>query len=866
MPTRPVSTSAPTSRPAAGRYRSRRGRRSSRNLGNSLFPAGGTVADTFRFAINPPMREQIQPVFPDLVVELAGGLNPACPTRPCPQAIDVQDPGVLVVNYRHEPTALRIYDNRKIGPDGKLGMQADGKAGDLAFALQSRTDRAFVIDGTGPVSFAADRKVLNRQPPAGANINGTLFPPPINAAGVAAGDPFTPMIRSYMGDEVRVKMQAGGHEEEHNATIYGMKWLQTGSGHGKGPNSGWRNAQAGGISEQFTLDTPVVPSAINVPGASTDFFYSMDAGNDGWWSGMWGVFRAYNANRADLFRLPTTRVPILVSNPLDFRLGTVCPRTAPLRTYDISAVLANTALTNAFGVTIPGNDNPIDNVGGPLTGSGTLVYNHRAAVVGGQTIPADVAGEAPLVLPTHLGPIHDPTAILYVHTADLNANGTLIAGRPVEPVVIRAAAGDCIRVTLRNRLPGAALGNTTGRSVVPDLPTYSTIQGVTKRDRFDPEGSTQFNSNLFRPSAYVGLNPQLVAFDVNFDGGTLVGANPESTIVSGLTGRPIIAPGTTTTYNWYAGDIKPTPQGTLLTRLTATPVEFGGANLIPADKIKQGAKSMVGALAIEPAGATWTEDLTVFDHQTGAGTGRATRTQAKVNNDAFRSFSLVMTKGLTQYYADGTPVEHMNGEGVGIPEDSQEASAMALNYGVEPMWFRFGLVPQAPFGGAGCGPGCYGGVPNAGDAYSNALGLPIGPDAAGNVLTGAAMGDPVTPVFQAVADRPARIHLTAPFGTTRGSTFSLHGHSWQRDPYVCPGESRNTLTGACNMATVGSRAIGENPQGFEQGGQESFNAPSHFEVVLRKAGGAGAVPGDYLFRDHASFGNASGLWGILRVQ
>ncbi len=176
------------------------------------------------------------------------------------------------------------------------------------------------------------------------------------------------MIRSYMGDEVRVKMQAGGHEEEHNATIYGMKWLQTGSGHGKGPNSGWRNAQAGGISEQFTLDAPVVPSALNVPGASTDFFYSMDAGNDGWWSGMWGVFRAYNANRADLFRLPTTRVPILVSNPLDFRLGTICPRTAPLRTYDISAVLANTALTNAFGVTIPANDNPIDNVGGPLNG------------------------------------------------------------------------------------------------------------------------------------------------------------------------------------------------------------------------------------------------------------------------------------------------------------------------------------------------------------------------------------------------------------------------------------------------------------------------------------------------------------------
>ncbi len=125
------------------------------------------------------MRLQINPVFPDLVVEtkVASRMRrQRLPTRPCPQAIDVQDPGLHVVNYRNEPIALRIYDNRKTGPDGKLGMQADGKAGDLAFALQSRTDRAFVIDGTGPVSFAADRKVLNRQPTAGANINGTLLP------------------------------------------------------------------------------------------------------------------------------------------------------------------------------------------------------------------------------------------------------------------------------------------------------------------------------------------------------------------------------------------------------------------------------------------------------------------------------------------------------------------------------------------------------------------------------------------------------------------------------------------------------------------------------------------------------------------
>ena len=36
----------------------------------------------------------------------------------------------------------------------------------------------------------------------------------------------------------------------------------------------------------------------------------------------------------------------------------------------------------------------------------------------------------------------------------------------------------------------------------------------------------------------------------------------------------------------------------------ATPVEFGGTNLLSADRIKQPQKGLFGALVIEPAGAT----------------------------------------------------------------------------------------------------------------------------------------------------------------------------------------------------------------------------------------------------------------------
>ena len=125
---------------------------------------------------------------------------------------------------------------------------------------------------------------------------------------------------------------------------------------------------------------------------------------------------------------------------------------------------------------------------------------------------------------------------------------------------------------------------------------------------------------------------------------------------------------------------------------------------------------------------------------------------------------------------------------------------------------------------------------------------------ANNICT----GDPETPVFSATAGKQARMHITNPHGTTRGSTFALHGHVWQRDPYICPGEARNSLTGACNMTSVGSRALGNNPIGFAQGGQESWNAVTHFDIVLPSAGGGNAIMGDYLARDRRSFGNAIG--------
>ncbi|HET9651296.1 MAG TPA: hypothetical protein VFP36_03865, partial [Usitatibacter sp.] len=805
------------------------------------FTGPPTISDTFRFAINPPARQQFAtPFLPNLTLEVVGGLIPDCPHRPCPQAISVQDPGMLVVNYRNEPVGLRVFDPNKMGPDGNPGMQADGVAGDLAYALATQ-----VTDDKNNVT-----PIVRRIPEMNkSDYQLSYTAKPLNAPTATLGnDPFTPMLRAYTGDLVRVKVQAGADEEEHSVSINGLKWLQAGSGNGRAPNSGWRNAQAAAISEQFTFSIPMAPVDDTVRFMDKrDYLYSIDTSVEGWWNGTWGVLRSYDNLMQDLFTLPSnTKVkPDRIANKKDF--NGVCPVTAPVVATNVVAILANDFLPKPAGVTIVPSDPGLatQHVGGPLNpDGGTLVYNSRNTVV------VDKAA-----------PLHDPTAILYVRATDLepvnpadpactptattpavaraSCKVRLKSGQKIEPLILRTNAGDCMQVTLYSRLP----------ALMPDLPTMGTMQGIVKRSRNVLNGganigATTFDNNLMRPSSQAGLHPQLVAMDVVQHDGMNVGINVNQTV------PPVSATGdvSSRTYRWYAGDISFTSPKQDTVSLIATPVEFGGSSLMPADKIKQGQKSMVGGLVVVPQGATIVEDP-----------GQHAQASLTFDNKTVRDFLVVMTKNLSTRYADGSPLEHLNGEGVGTPEDPQDNTSMALNYGIEPLWMRLGVKPNASFGNALCAPHVGGpivrgpcwGAADAHLAYSNQL------------TDGA---DPQTPVLTVAPGQEVRLHVVLPHSTSRGSTLGINGHVWQRDPYICPGESRNGLLGACDLTSVGSRRLGINPIGFAQGGQESLTGAQHYTFLLPSAGGGNGVRGDYLFRDQASFGNSSGLWGILRVQ
>src|SRR5690606_3358739 len=100
------------------------------------------------------------------------------------------------------------------------------------------------------------------------------------------------------------------------------------------------------------------------------------------------------------------------------------------------------------------------------------------------------------------GPLVDPDALMYVNTADLVLDSTgkpvgLKPGTPVEPIVLRANAGDCIKVELSNKLP----------TVVPDRPGFNGLPPIIQKEEVNG-GFVTFNENDIRPSSLVGLHSQ----------------------------------------------------------------------------------------------------------------------------------------------------------------------------------------------------------------------------------------------------------------------------------------------------------------------------------------------------------------------
>ncbi|NLI80974.1 MAG: copper oxidase [Deltaproteobacteria bacterium] len=623
-------------------------------------PGSGTVVvgeANPQLVINGPAREQAPlPIVVNRSNVCPDGINPP----PCPEAISAADPGTMLVNYRNEPIAHRIYNPA-------TGSQSPGLAGDLAFVYRSDINRA--------------NPELNVQP--------DFFGGDFLTTGAQRGDPFTPLLKIFYGDRVVMRLGTGATEESHNAAIHGAAWLQETNS----PNSGYINHQHLGIAEHFELNIPLVPTLNETTPRFpfTDFLYKFGASVDDQWNGTWGILRAYDRQHSGVELKPLPNNPpetIRINNAREF--NGVCPRTAPVRRFDVTAVAASEALP------------PLP--GAPRGSRGTLVYNSRTGAFAGNP-----------------GPLHDPSAILYVRSSDLDDSGRLLPGVPVEPLILRAAAGECIDVTLRNRLPNV-LEDPAGWNHWPFL-------------------IDNFNANQVRPSTQVGLHAQLVAYDVSLHDGTNVGLNPNRINPAAPAANQTVGPGGVITYRWYAGTLRFGERE----ELVATPVEFGATNLIPADPMKHSNKGAVGALIIEPRNAQWLEDTN----------SRAQATVFSPDSGTFREFVLMFQDDVNLMDANRIPIPPAV-----VEEGAEDSGNEGLNYRAEPLWFRLGYAP------------------NATGAQTDAVDFSA---ALSNSITGGA--DPQTPVFLARARHQVRFRVLKAGGHARNHVPVIQGHGWERLPY-----------------------------------------------------------------------------------
>lgn len=132
-------------------------------------------------------------------------------------------------------------------------------------------------------------------------------------------DPATPILETYPGDELMIRLIDGAHEEQHVFNITGMSWRKELADE----RSPLAASQTVGVSEAFNLNI----KESYQPG---DYLYYF-GGIDDAWLGLWGIIRAYDRYRRCLKPLCKGKNMILPLPP--------CPgKDDVVRHYEVAAI------------------------------------------------------------------------------------------------------------------------------------------------------------------------------------------------------------------------------------------------------------------------------------------------------------------------------------------------------------------------------------------------------------------------------------------------------------------------------------------------------------------------------------------------
>src|SRR4051794_6294918 len=560
-----------------------------------------------------------------------------------------------------------------------------------------------------PDEYAADQggmAINYRNEPFPTRLNdkssGAKAEPAYVFSSAVHGDPSTPIFRAYQHDPVIFRFMGGAHEEGHNFTVSGHRWLHEPDD----PNSNLYDSQFVMISEFFNMEVSgnqivkkgnknqAVAKARQAgstengsllllqggAGAPGDYLYGSQPLND-LWMGMWGIFR-----------VPAKRVPDLQPLP-----GSTPPPPASSAGAEWPALKPGD----------PVNPAPVKKSSDPCPGKSP--QKSYAVSLVQQKIVYDAAGD------------NDPNGMAYVLSSDLDASGRPKAGTALKPLFIRANEGDCLNITLTNRLPAAGIPVHAGDPVNP----VEQVDGVGTGSVANlVNGVATSVRPLWPAGARASMHMSgLARYAVTDSDGAAVGYNYDSTV----------KPGGSVSYRYYLDS-----RG------------IGVANLADYGNLRGSRHHGAwGGLVVEPKGATYLDPANLTPLASGEQAvirypdGTATR--------SYREFVADEQDGLNLFDKNGVQLaDQVQPDVADGPVDPEDQGEKGFNYRTERFLGRLGR------GG------------DIADVFSSKV-----------------FGDPATPVFRAYPNEPVMVRILNSQDLPRVHTFGIFGHSWryeQNDP------------------------------------------------------------------------------------
>jgi len=444
------------------------------------------------------------------------------------------------------------------------------------------------------------------------------------------GDPATPILRAYRHDPAKIRLVHAGVKETHVFHLHVHQWYTV----PENPKSPIIDSIS--ISPQTAMTIEPLFGAGSRQGAIGDIIWHCHL-YPHFHRGMWGMWRVHDVLEEGQWqdgrpRLYPDGTPIPPLKPL--------PARKPLQ--------APTAERPGFPLFIPGEygkKSPYP-PGHPqrLDGATQLEQNQfvsdrqpgEAFVEIGPRQPADrtfnIVVRKADVLYNDNG-WHDPDGHFFVLAEDEEA--VLSGKKPIEPLYIRANAGDVIELTLTNKLP------------IPQIPAQTNA----------------FNTP--HPTRECSLHQHFVKFDPLVSDGASVGWNYLSAV----------NPGETITYRWFADEQEEGELGAV----------FFHDHLMANFRQKHG---LFGALIVEPKEAKHLNPETLEEVPASRTSGSKAVIQLP-DGSSFREFCLGV--------ADFVPLFDRRGEAINPPEEpatefdhEDDNGAMAVNYRCEPIRLRQG--------------------------------------------------------------------------------------------------------------------------------------------------------------------------------